>query len=191
MLIVGIGGGVTRPRWPSPCAWAPRSTSRRATRPSARRAVEAGAVGAYDSEADWPVPADVVVESVGPATWDRSIRALRPGGRLVVCGGTSGQKVELDLPRLFFKQIEIIGSTMGWYGEFAEVTRLVEQGLPIPVDAVFDSSRLPDGARAPRAAASSSARSSCATRPDPFCRFHARDVARVRSAQNDGRRGRR
>ncbi len=62
-------------------------------------------------------------------------RALVPGGRLVVCGGTSGQTVELNLPRLFFKQIEIIGSTMGGYGEFAAVTRLVEQGLPVAVDA--------------------------------------------------------
>ena len=85
----------------------------------------------------------MVVESVGPATWERSIRALTPGGRLVVCGGTSGQKVELDLPRLFFKQIEVIGSTMGGYGEFAEVTRLVEQGLPISVDSSFDLESYP------------------------------------------------
>jgi zinc-binding alcohol dehydrogenase/oxidoreductase len=94
-------------------------------------------VAAYDSAATWPVKAHVVVESVGPATWDRSMAALEPGGRLVVCGGTSGQKVELSLPRLFFKQIEIIGSTMGSYIEFAEVTRLVEQGLPISVDSTF------------------------------------------------------
>ena len=51
-----------------------------------------------------------------------------PGGRLVVCGGTSGQMVEVNLPRLFFKQHEIIGSTMGGYEEFAEVTRLVDAG---------------------------------------------------------------
>ncbi|MDP1806376.1 MAG: zinc-binding dehydrogenase, partial [Acidimicrobiales bacterium] len=83
------------------------------------------------------VRAEVVVESVGPATWEQSIRALVPGGRLVVCGGTSGQTVEIDLPRLFFKQIEVIGSTMGSYGEFAAVTRLVEQGLPVSVDSVL------------------------------------------------------
>jgi zinc-binding alcohol dehydrogenase/oxidoreductase len=78
-----------------------------------------------------------VIESVGAATWDRSIAALRPGGRLVVCGGTSGTKVELNLPRLWFKQIEIIGSTMGSYPEFDHVTRLVGQGLPVQVDEVF------------------------------------------------------
>ena len=61
----------------------------------------------------------------------------------MVCGGTSGQRVELNLPRLFFKQIEVIGSTMGSYEEFAEVTRLVDQGLPIRVDAVFPLDEYP------------------------------------------------
>jgi zinc-binding alcohol dehydrogenase/oxidoreductase len=102
-----------------------------------------GATAAYDSGEDWPVRAEVVVESVGPATWERSIRALVAGGRLVVCGGTSGQTVELDLPRLFFKQIEVIGSTMGGYGEFTEVTRLVEQGLPVSVDSTLDLESYP------------------------------------------------
>ncbi len=108
-----------------------------------RRALDAGAADAFDSEADWPVKVDVVVESVGPATWDRSVGALRPGGRLVVCGGTSGPKVELNLPRLFFKQIEIIGSTMGSYPEFDDVTRLVGQGLSVQVDEVFDRADYP------------------------------------------------
>ena len=53
----------------------------------------------------------------------------------MVCGGTSGPTVEINLPKLFFKQHEIIGSTMGGYGEFAEVVRLVGDGLPIVVDA--------------------------------------------------------
>jgi len=63
--------------------------------------------------------------------------ALAPGGRLAVCGGTSGTQVELNIPRLFFKQFEIIGSTMGGYGEFDAVTRLVDQGLPVVVDQEF------------------------------------------------------
>jgi zinc-binding alcohol dehydrogenase/oxidoreductase len=90
------------------------------------------------------VAADVVVESVGPATWDRSVKALRPGGRLVVCGATSGPKVELNLPRLFFKQIEVIGSTMGSYPEFDQVTGLVAQDLPVQVDEVFPRAAYPD-----------------------------------------------
>jgi NADPH:quinone reductase-like Zn-dependent oxidoreductase len=92
----------------------------------------------HDSaSAKWPVAADVVIESVGPATWDQSVRSLKPGGRLVVCGGTSGPKVELNLPRLFFKQIEIIGSTMGSYQEFDEVSDLVAQGLAIHMDRTY------------------------------------------------------
>ena len=124
------------------------------------RAVALGAAAAFDSDADWPVTVDVVVESVGPATWDRSVRALRPGGRLVVCGGTSGPKVELNLPRLFFKQIEIIGSTMGSYPEFDEVTALVGQGLDVHVDEVLDRTDYPAALERLRRA-SSSARSCC------------------------------
>ncbi len=88
--------------------------------------------------------ADVVLENVGPATWDKSLRALAPGGRLVTCGGTSGAKVELSLPRLFFRQHELIGSTMGSYREFEEVTALVARGLPVPVDEIFPVDRFPD-----------------------------------------------
>src|SRR3546814_5690852 len=63
------------------------------------RALALGATAAYDSSGDWGVQAHVVVESVGPATWDRSVKAILPGGRLVVCGGTSDQNVEIRLPR--------------------------------------------------------------------------------------------
>ena len=143
VLVVGVGGGVSA----AALALAQRlgATVFVTSRDEAkrRRAVAAGAADAFDSEADWPVAVDVVVESVGPATWDRSVKALRPGGRLVVCGGTSGPTVELSLPRLFFKQIEIIGSTMGSYPEFDDVTRLVDQGLPVQVDEVFDRADYP------------------------------------------------
>lgn len=138
VLVVGIGSGVS-------CAALAIARHLGAqvvatSRSEAKRteALAMGAVAAYDSaDPRWPVQADVVVESVGPATWEQSVRSLRPGGRLVVCGGTSGPKVELTLPRLFFKQYEIIGSTMGSYQEFAEVTRLVEHGLPVHVDRTY------------------------------------------------------
>jgi NADPH:quinone reductase-like Zn-dependent oxidoreductase len=142
-LIVGVGGGVSAAalhlavRMGAEVHVTSRDPAKRES------ALALGAVGAHDSAGDWPVKAHVVVESVGPATWDRSIAALEPGGRLAVCGGTSGQTVELQLPRLFFKQIEIIGSTMGSYGEFAAVTRLVEQGLPVSVDTTFSLADYP------------------------------------------------
>jgi zinc-binding alcohol dehydrogenase/oxidoreductase len=143
VLVVGIGGGVST----AALALAVRlgavvyATSRDAAKQ--QRAVELGAADAFASDSDWPVKVDVVIESVGPATWERSVRALKPGGRMAVCGGTSGPKVELNLPRLFFEQIEIIGSTMGSYEEFAQVTELVGQGLPVQVDEVFDLADYP------------------------------------------------
>jgi len=137
VLIVGIGGGVSTAALGLALRLGATVYATSRDEAKRRRAVSLGAADAFDSEADWPVVADVVVESVGPATWDRSVRALRPGGRLVVCGATSGPKVELNLPRLFFKQIEVIGSTMGSYPEFDQVTRLVGLGLPIQVDEVF------------------------------------------------------
>jgi len=143
VLVVGIGGGVST----AALALAQRlgavvyATSRDGAK--RQRAVELGAADAFDSNEDWPVTVDVVVETVGPATWERSIRSLKPAGRLVCAGGTSGPKVELNLPRLFFKQIELIGSTTGSYEEFAQVTDLVAQGVPVHVDEVFDLADYP------------------------------------------------
>lgn len=80
---------------------------------------------------------DVVVDSVGEATWDASLRALRPGGRLVTCGATSGPAVALDIRRLFWFQWSLLGSTMGSRREFAEVMALAQQGKLWPlVDSV-------------------------------------------------------
>ena len=138
VLVVGIGSGVS-------CAALALARHMGAqvvvTSRSENKRVEAlgmGASAAYDSAADrWPVQADVVIESVGPATWEQSIRSLKAGGRLVVCGSTSGPKAEISMPRLFFKQYEIIGSTMGSYTEFADVTRLIEAGVPVTIDRVL------------------------------------------------------
>ncbi|MGN6694830.1 MAG: zinc-binding dehydrogenase [Aquihabitans sp.] len=143
VLIVGIGGGVSMAALALAKAMGATVYGTSRDPETCRRAVEAGADGAFASDGDWPVRCEVVVESVGPATWDRSIKALLPGGRLVVCGGTSGPVVEVNLPRLFFKQHEIIGSTMGSYGEFERVTTLVGQGLPVAVDLEVPLSEYP------------------------------------------------
>jgi NADPH:quinone reductase-like Zn-dependent oxidoreductase len=82
--------------------------------------------------------ADVVVDSVGEATWSRSLKAIRPGGRYVTCGATGGRRVELDLRRLFWFQWSLLGSTMGTSREFAEVVALGDRGLLRPViDRIF------------------------------------------------------
>jgi len=76
---------------------------------------------------------DVVVDSVGQQTWDASLRALRPGGRLVTCGATSGPEVALDIRRLFWFQWSLLGSTMGTRQEFAEIMALATAGKLWPV----------------------------------------------------------
>ncbi|MCB0977773.1 MAG: zinc-binding dehydrogenase [Acidimicrobiales bacterium] len=144
VLVVGVGGGVSMAALALAKVMGAEVFVTSRDPDKGRRAVEAGATASFDSEEDWPVRCEVVIESVGPATWERSLRALAPGGRLVVCGGTSGPTVEVNLPKLFFKQHEIIGSTMGGYGEFADVVRLVEQGLPVAVDAEFEIGRYPE-----------------------------------------------
>ncbi len=81
--------------------------------------------------------ADVIIDSVGSATWEPSLRALRPGGRLVTCGATTGHAVELDLRRLFWFQWSVLGSTMGTPAEFAAIVARGEEGLLRPIiDAV-------------------------------------------------------
>ncbi len=154
LLVVGIGGGVSNALLALGQAAGARVvvTSRDPAKRDA--AIALGAAGALDSEADrWDVEADVVAESVGAATWEQSLRALVPAGRLVVCGATSGGTVELALPRLWFKQIEVIGSTMASYEEFAEVTRLVEAGLPIAVDSEHGLDAYPEALEHLRAGA--------------------------------------
>ena len=77
--------------------------------------------------------ADVIVDSVGEQTWVNSQRALRRGGRVVICGATTGPTVSLDLRRLFWHQWSILGSTMGSRREYAEIVRLAHQGRLWPV----------------------------------------------------------
>lgn len=76
---------------------------------------------------------DIVLEHVGPATWDESIRSLRPGGTLVTCGATTGPQVGFDLRFLFSRNLSILGSYMGTMGELHEVLRHVFSGKLKPV----------------------------------------------------------
>jgi NADPH:quinone reductase-like Zn-dependent oxidoreductase len=81
---------------------------------------------------------DVVVDSVGEATWTQSLGALGRRGRLVTCGGTSGPMVTTDVRRLFWNQWSILGSTMGNDAEFAAVVEHFRQGrLRPPIDSVY------------------------------------------------------
>lgn len=76
---------------------------------------------------------DVILDHVGPDTWEGDIRSLAKGGRLVICGSTTGFEVRTDLRFVFFKNISILGSTMGSRGELHDILRLVESGKLKPV----------------------------------------------------------
>jgi NADPH:quinone reductase-like Zn-dependent oxidoreductase len=76
---------------------------------------------------------DIVVEHVGAATWDESVKSLKNGGTLVTCGATTGPNVALDLRHLFARQLRLFGSYMGTMGELHEVLRHVFAGRLKPV----------------------------------------------------------
>ena len=81
---------------------------------------------------------DIVVEHVGPATWDESVKSLKPAGTLVTCGATTGPQAALDLRFVYSRQLSILGSYMGTMGELYEVLGHIFAGRFKPVvDRVF------------------------------------------------------
>jgi NADPH:quinone reductase-like Zn-dependent oxidoreductase len=97
------------------------------------RALELGADQVFASGARLPERVDAVLETVGQATWDHSLKSLRPGGRIVVSGATSGAVPPADLNRVFFLQLSVIGSTMGTRDQLARLARFLEQTGVRPV----------------------------------------------------------
>ncbi len=152
LLVVGVGGGVSSAGLVLGQAMGATVYVTSTVTDKICRAIQLGAAGGFNSTNHFAKDlkeeigrgADVVLENVGPATWDQSVRSLEPGGRLVTCGSTSGLKVEITVPYLFFKQLEIIGSTMFDYAEFAAVTDLVGSGqVPVVIDKIYDFNELP------------------------------------------------
>ena len=82
--------------------------------------------------------ADIVVEHVGEATWQKSLQSVRPHGRITVCGATTGPNPKAALHRVWWKQLTILGSTMGTKEDFEGAFELVKSGKAKPVvDSVF------------------------------------------------------
>ncbi|MER5423257.1 zinc-binding dehydrogenase [Streptosporangium roseum] len=133
VLVQGAGGGVataliTLGRAGGYRVWATsRSEEKRA------RALDLGADQVFESGARLPERVDAVMETVGQATWDHSLKALRPGGRIVVSGATSGAVPPADLNRVFFLQLSVVGSTMGTRDQLARLARFLEQTGARPV----------------------------------------------------------
>lgn len=97
-----------------------------------------GADDVFEAGARLPGKVDAVMESVGEATWSHSMRSLRPGGRIVICGATSGANPPADLNRLFFLQLEVVGSTMGTREEFVALLEFLERtGVRPTIQATF------------------------------------------------------
>jgi NADPH:quinone reductase-like Zn-dependent oxidoreductase len=97
------------------------------------RATEIGADLAVEPGVRLPDKVDVVLETVGAATWEHSLRALRPGGRIVVSGATSGANPPADLNRVFFLQLSVVGSTMGTRDELEGLLALMERTSTEPL----------------------------------------------------------
>jgi NADPH:quinone reductase-like Zn-dependent oxidoreductase len=157
VLIVGAGGGVNSvalqlAKWAGATVYALTSTEEKMA-----RATELGAdvVINYIDDPDWHRTlagmtgrrgVDVVVDNVGQATLNQSVRALARGGRLVIVGNTSGPKTEIDIRFIFGKQISLIGSTMGSPQDFRDVMRLVwDRVIETPVDRVLPLSEGREG----------------------------------------------
>lgn len=96
-------------------------------------ALSLGADEAWESGAKLPGKVDAVIETVGEATWDHSLKALRPGGTIVVSGATTGAMPPAQLNRVFFLQLTVAGSTMGTGAEFAALLDLLERTGARPV----------------------------------------------------------
>jgi NADPH:quinone reductase-like Zn-dependent oxidoreductase len=146
VLVQGAGGGVATAmillgRAAGYRIWATsRSEAKRA------RAIELGADRAFESGARLPERVDAVMETVGEATWAHSLRALRPGGTVVVCGATSGPLPPADLNRMFFLQLSVVGSTMGSRDQLARLLTFLEQtGVRPVIDRTLPLTEARDG----------------------------------------------
>ena len=97
------------------------------------QALKLGAEQAFESGARLPDRVDAVMETVGEATWEHSIRSLKPGGTVVISGATSGTAPPAELNRMFFLQLSVIGSTMGTREELERLTRFCVEKHVRPV----------------------------------------------------------
>jgi NADPH:quinone reductase-like Zn-dependent oxidoreductase len=149
VLIQGAGGGVSSAAIPLARAAGFRVwvTSREERKRAF--ATECGAHECFDSGARLPAKVDVVLETVGKATWGHSLRSLKPGGRIVVAGATSGQDPSAELNRVFFKELEVVGSTMGTLEELSRLVSMLDlTGIRPRIDKVLPLSDVAEGLRA-------------------------------------------
>ena len=133
VLIQGAGGGVSTAAVVLGKAMGLRVwvTSRDSEKGEWAKSI--GADEAFEVGARLPDRVDAVIETVGEATWDHSLKSLRPGGTIVVSGATSGAMPPSQLNRVFFLQLQIAGSTMGTAEEFSRLLALLAESGVRPI----------------------------------------------------------
>ncbi|GAB3870488.1 hypothetical protein GCM10027610_132350 [Dactylosporangium cerinum] len=137
VLVQGAGGGVATAAVLLARALGARvyATSRDAEK---RDRIAALGATALDSGARLPERVDVVIETVGEATFEHSTKCAKPGARIVVSGATSGHLPQVNLRRLFALQLEILGSSMGTPDELADLMALLAKtGVRPIIDSVI------------------------------------------------------
>jgi NADPH:quinone reductase-like Zn-dependent oxidoreductase len=138
VLVQGAGGGVATALIVLAHAGGIRTWVTSRSERKRDQAIQLGADQAFEPGARLPERVDAVMETVGAATWSHSLKALKPGGTLVVSGATSGQDPSADLNRVFFLQLSVVGSTMGTRDELERLARLcAERDIKPTIDATY------------------------------------------------------
>ncbi|MFH8475672.1 zinc-binding dehydrogenase [Streptomyces sp. NPDC018000] len=149
VLVQGAGGGVASAAITLARAAGARVIATSRSEHKRTAALEMGAHLALATGERLPEKVDVVVETVGEATWPHSLRSLRPGGTVVVAGATSGANPPADLNRIFYLQQRVLGSTGGTRQEFVSLLRFMESaGIRPRIDREIPLSAIHDGFRA-------------------------------------------
>ncbi|CAB5031384.1 unannotated protein [freshwater metagenome] len=133
VLVQGAGGGVATAAIQLGVALGHRVFCTSRDPQKRARSLGLGAELALASGERFPEKMDLVIETVGDATWEHSLRSLRPGGRIVVSGATSGANPPADLNRVFFLQLSVVGSTMGTREELLKLLEFMDASDVRPV----------------------------------------------------------
>ncbi|MGW0478620.1 zinc-binding dehydrogenase [Nonomuraea sp. NPDC003214] len=146
VLVQGAGGGVATALIALGRAGGYRIWATSRSGDKRERARELGADQVFEPGARLPERVDAVMETVGQATWDHSLKSLRPGGRIVVSGATSGAVPPADLNRVFFLQLSVVGSTMGTRDQLQRLAVFLEQtGVRPVIDRTLPMTRAREG----------------------------------------------
>lgn len=147
VLVQGAGGGVATALVQLGEAAGYRMWVTTRDEAKGKRALDIGADRAFASGERLPERVDAVMETVGAATWSHSVNSLNPGGAIVISGATSGDApAKAELTKIFFKQLRVLGSTMGTRSELERLAAFVtQQGIEPVVDSVMPLEQAHDG----------------------------------------------